>query len=343
MFERIAGSGRLFGRSREDGAGVSLNIEVFFLENDSWSAIDEVRTERDGAFKFEVRVDGFDRVPVAPFLRLVDQGSERVLPSVTDLRLQREVLLVDFGDVGQARGGDSAEDLRDLQKQLDEANRTIRDLRAQQESGAPDTVTSDGIKRLTLDLIGKETELKEAMKRLEMSETRAAEAAQERDTLQLELDQIRSADTASPLITDLAGSVARSLGAAAKPQVGQGFKLADAEIKLKGFLADGGARFKPLDAAEIVRANAAGASEISFRLTPDTDSSGDGTKMPDVIGLTPASGRRILRPLGQPIQVVEAPGTPAGAIVKQVPDAGAVLDPEATIRLVVATGEGEDA
>lgn len=343
MFSIIAGSGQIETASGEPAANLLINVELFFVEGETWEPMTEFETARNGLFKFSFRTDLFSDALTAPLLRLVEQRDQTTLAVMPEMQFSRDTLAFEYGTIRLGGAGAGGADVEKLKQQLDEANKTIEELEAKLEKASLDEVTSAEIRRLKLELIGKETELKEATSQLDVAKTRFNSVDEERATLQLELDQIRNADTASPLITDLAGSVAKSLGDARKSESAQGFKLADAQVTLKGYLADGGARFKPLDAAEIVRANAAGASEISFRLSPTGDAAGSGPKMPDLVGLTPSSARRILRPLGQPMQVVEARGKPAGAIIKQVPKAGAALDPDATIRLVVAIGEEESA
>lgn len=338
MFSIIAGTGRIQAATGEPISNLVIHAEIFFVEGETWEPMTKFETGRDGSFKFSIRTDIFANTTTAPLVRLVEQSDETVLDIIPEMKFSRDVLIADFGTYSRFGGGG---DTDALERELAAAKEKIAELEEKLGDDGVDAVASVEIKRLKLELIGRDTELKEATTKLSLAESRATAAEEERSTVQLELDQIRNADTASPLITDLAGSVAKSLGDASKSEGAQGFKLADAQVTLKGYLADGGARFKPLDAAEIVRANAAGASEISFRLAPASKTESDGPKMPDLVGLTPASARRVLRPLGLSMQVVEAQGTPVGAVIRQVPKAGAALDPDVTIRLVVAVAQGE--
>lgn len=373
MFRAVTINGSIqFPDGKSIGKRTDLLLEVNFIEN-GWEPIAKAATDERGILKGGGRVRGFEDMPVAPQFRLRAESERSPIATAYEVKLSSNgILNIDFGKIilGGADSGATDEECAELKKEVEdlsaqleaakdartrevtrleatvaERDRTILNLeeKLRTRENALDGVAATEIARLKSDLAGKQAELDRLSAEKDLKESDHAAAVQERDTLKSDLDLIRTSNTASPLITELAGSVAKSLGDASRTADGAaGFAVADAQVTLKGYLADGGQRFKPLDAAELSRTNAHAASEISFRLKPTEDQTNTGQQMPDVVGLTPASARRILRPLGNQIQLIEAAGKPAGGIVAQSPRAGQALPEGALIRLTVATGPAEE-
>lgn len=353
-----------------------LLLEVNFIE-DGWRSISKAVTDDRGTLEGGNAVRGFDDLVVAPQFRLRAERDNEPLATSYQVKMQgNSQLQIDFGMISPSGSGDNVEtqklkerlaslslkntsleaevtaadarfeqSQRDCEQRLTDKNKTIDELRGELNArkDAVSAVASQEIARLKTDLVGTQVELARVSAEKDIKTADHVAALQERDVFKNDLDLIRTSDTASPLITDLAGSVAKSLGDAGKTTDGaSGFAVADAKVTLKGYLADGGQRFKPLDAAELSRTNAHAASEISFSLKPTTTQAEISQQMPDVVGLTPASARRILRPLGNQIQLIEAEGKPAGGIVAQTPRAGQDLPDGTLIRLTVATGPAEE-
>ena len=354
-----------------------LLLEVNFIE-DGWQVLSKVGSNLGGSLEGGEQVRGFEELKIAPQFRLRAEADDTPLSTSYSVSLQRNsVLQIDFGKIGQSISSGDGTDFQDLkervivlsrknsaleakvaganarfeqsqrdcEQRLIDKDKTITELRGELNArdNAVSAVASQEIARLKTDLVGKQVELDRAFAEKVLKEADHVAVLTERDVLKNDLDLIRTSDIASPLITDLAGSVAKSLGEASKMTDGtSGFAVADAKVTLKGYLADGGQRFKPLDAAELSRTNANAASEISFSLKPTAVRTVSSQQMPDVVGLTPASARRILRPLGNQIQLIEAVGKPAGGIVAQTPGNGKALPDDALIRLTVATGPAEE-
>lgn len=311
MVDRIRYAGRLVDRMSEPLPDAILNLEIYTLE-DGWVAIDEAESQADGQFKRSLRTDDLSNSRFVPQFRLVDPERELPYRSTPTTTVSRNVLVLEFGTV--------------VNDERSEANKIDLD---------PSVVGE--LKKLRLQLYASQLEAGETQTRLDRLSSSLDSVTTERDDLALQLDRIRTAETASPKIGDLAGRLATSLIETSSPDDTNGFRLDGATVTLKGYLADGGNRFKPLDAAELASANAAGASEISFRLRPPAVAGDTGVTMPDVIGLTAATARRTLRPLGAAVQVVEGRGTPVGAVVAQTPEPGATIEPGSVIHLQVAT------
>lgn len=309
MFRRIRYGGQLVNALRKPWPDVIVVLEIHLLD-DGWTALSEAQTVGQGKFKGSIAIDDFADSRVAPQFRLIDTERNFAYNVTPATSLSRGALVLDFGTIVRDEAG--------ARPELDPA------------------VTAE-LTKIKMQLYATELELGETKARLDNISSSLASVTEERDGLQLELEQIRKADEASPKIVDLAGRLATSLVEATTPDDTTGFRLDGATVKLKGYLADGGNRFKPLDAAELASANAAGASEISFRLRPPAPGTATGMTMPDVIGLTAGTARRTLRPLGVEVQVVESPGNPVGAVIAQTPAAGASVAPGSVIHLQVAT------
>jgi len=314
MIQRLRFNGKVVNAARKPVRDLNLVLQIFALEED-WTSIGEASTNPGGVFKGTAVVDGLEELKVAPQFRLADADEEIVFGATPKIKMSQGTLALDYETVVLSKLG---------------------------EDDPFDPATSDELARLKTQLLTTEIELVETNARLEAKTTALDDALVERDDLQLQLDQIRDAETSSPLIADLAGQVATSFSTAAPLSEAGGFQLGEAKVTLKGYLTDGGNRFKPLDVAEAASIKAEGASEISFSLrSPTTEASATQT-MPDLIGLTASSARRAIRPFGLDVQVIETPGTPAGAVIKQHPEPGADLETGATVLLQVAVSTSEE-
>lgn len=213
-------------------------------------------------------------------------------------------------------------------------NSQLENLKKPIANDVLDKAATTEFSRLKLETLGTKIELQESAAQTKILTNNLKGLTQERDQLALELNELRAAETAAPRIDTLASTIAQSLQGIEN----QGVELVDARISIKGYLAGGGNQFKPLDAAELSRINPGLASEISFGVRPKPAANAEnGSKMPDVVGLTPASASRILRPLGNKIEIIAITGIPVGAIISQIPKAGGPLPLDAPIRLMVAT------
>lgn len=378
MVRAIVGTGTLVDANGRPAANLVIALQVLTLKSD-WKAIAQSRTGRRGDFKIEAVTEDLRELTVAPRLRLAG-GRGEVLAEDPPLELVQDKLQLDFGSVTRGSDSDSpvrrlkavqhelrslkvekntlaqrfhdAEQARnavehtrdDLAGQLAERNVRLQELEVQlgdtarPQSGPLDEATTQEFSRLKLRLLGSETELRQQTAQAQTLTARIDSLTSERDALAVELDELRDAETAAPPIGTLATTIASSL----RGIDAEGVELADARITLRGYLAGAGDRFKPFDAAELARADLSAASEISFGVRPGrVGTDNNDQTMPDVIGLTPASARRILRPLGRRIDVVEARGKPVGAITRQTPGPGKPLSREASIRLLVAIGPEE--
>ncbi|WP_100639140.1 PASTA domain-containing protein [Marinobacter salexigens] len=375
MIRAIVGTGTLLNSNGKPAANLVVNLQLQTLKG-GWKTIAQSRTTQAGSFK--LRMDGSElkNLNVMPHFRLAG-GRGEVLAENPLIEVGRTTLIVDFGktvrggqanplrdrlakseresqtlkaekDVLMQRFLDAKQTTKALEKNRDELAAQIAqkdvnliDLKAQLEktempqSGPMDDVATQEISRLKLQLLSSEIALRDHKAREDTLNSRFNGLTSERDNLKAELDELRGAEAAAPQIGTLATTIANSL----RGMEAEGVELADARITLKGYLADGGNRFKPFDAAELSRVDSKAASEISFGVRPKSSASDSGGRaMPDVVGLTPASAARILRPLGRRVEVIEVPGKPVGAIITQNPAAGGDLPPETIIRLMVAIG-----
>lgn len=281
---------------------------------EGWRSIGESSIVEDGRFVGEASADGFADTTVAPRFQLAIEETDTAAPASPEMKLSRGTLTLDFGTVVLSGiGADSP---------LDRA-------------------ASDEIARLRVKLIAAEAEQAHTAARLAQSEQSLADSLEVQADLQLQIDQFSTAEADSPLIGDLAGEVASSLGTATSPSASGGFRVEAATVTLKGYLV-GSDRFRPLDVADGARGASAGASEISFNIRRPPSEPVSASTMPDVVGLTPVTAQRAVRPLGVSVQIVEIPGSPAGAVLKQHPAAGTELAPGATIILQVAVTTSEE-
>jgi len=314
MIQRIRFAGKLVNAARKPLADLQLVLQVFDLSNE-WRTIGESSTDSGGVFKGEADVGGLEQLEVAPQFRLMTVDDEAVVRDLPQMRLSRGTLALDYDTVVLSKSdGDNSFD----------------------------RAASDELARLKTQLLTAEIELDETKSRLAARTESLNAAVLERDDLQLQLEQIRDAGASSPLIADLAGQVATSFSNATPLSDAGGFQLGEARVTLKGYLVDGGNRFKPLDVAEAASVKAEGASEISFNLRSPTSETTATQTMPDLVGLTASTARRTIRPFGLEVQVVERPGTPVGAVLTQHPAAGAELEAGATVVLQVAVSPSEE-
>jgi len=379
MIKAIVGKGTLLNPNGKPAAKLVVNLQWLTLKG-TWNTIAQSRATLTGSFNLRMTGNGLEELRVIPHLRLAG-GRGEVLAENPVIEASRNEMLVDFGRT--VRGGKSnaltdrlakaerdshslmaeknilAQRIRDdkitigaavqtrddLASQIAKSDVHIRDLEAELENskaskpGPLNDVATQEVSRLKLQLLTSEIELRERKANADTLSARFNGAVSERDALKLELDELRGAEAAAPQIGTLASTIANSL----RGIEAEGIELADARITLKGYLADGGKRFKPFDAAELSRVDSNSASEISFGVRPKPSAAEtNGQDMPDVVGLTPASAGRILRPLGRRIDVIETVGKPIGAIITQNPKAGGNLTRETTIRLMVATGPKQE-
>jgi len=375
VIRAIIGTGTLLNPNGQPAANLVVNLQLRTVKGD-WNDIAQSRTAQTGSFRLSTDGRELEDLNVIPHLRLTG-GRGEVLAENPLIEVDRTALIVDFGKT--VRGGQSnpfrerlekseresqtlkAEKDVLMQRFLDAKQTTVAleknrnelvvqiaqkdvqllDLKAQLENttapqpGPMSDVAIQEVSRLKLQVLSSEIALREYTAREDTLNTRFDGLTLERNNLKVELDELRGAEAAAPPIGTLATTIANSL----RGMEADGIELSDARITLKGYLADGGKRFKPFDAAELSRVDPNAASEISFGVRPKpSPSESDGQAMPDVVGLTPASAGRILRPLGRRVEVIETPGKPIGAIITQNPDAGGSLPREAIIRLMVATG-----
>lgn len=375
MIRAIIGTGTLLDPNGQPAANLVVNLQLRTVKGD-WNDIAQSRTAQTGSFRLSTDGRELEDLNVIPHLRLTG-GRGEVLAENPLIEVDRTALIVDFGKT--VRGGQSnpfrerlekseresktlkAEKDVLMQRFLDAKQTTVAleknrnelvvqiaqkdvqllDLKAQLENttapqpGPMSDVAIQEVSRLKLQVLSSEIALREYTAREDTLNTRFDGLTLERNNLKVELDELRGAEAAAPPIGTLATTIANSL----RGMEADGIELSDARITLKGYLADGGKRFKPFDAAELSRVDPNAASEISFGVRPKpSPSESGGQAMPDVVGLTPASAGRILRPLGRRVEVIETPGKPIGAIITQNPDAGGSLPREAIIRLMVATG-----
>jgi hypothetical protein len=379
VIKAIIGTGTLLDTNGKPAANLVVNLQLRTVKGD-WNDIAQSRTVQTGSFKLSMDGRELEDLNVIPHLRL-SGGRGEVLAENPLIEVERTTLIVDFGKI--VRGSQSnpfrerlekseresqtlkAEKDVLMQRFLDTKQTTVAleknrnelaaqvaqkdvqllDLKAQLENttapqpGPMSDVAIQEVSRLKLQLLGSEIALREYTAREDTLNTRFDGLTLERNNLRVELDELRGAEAAAPPIGTLATTIANSL----RGMEAEGIELAEARITLKGYLADGGKRFKPFDAAELSRVDPNAASEISFGVRPKPPASESGGQaMPDVVGLTPASAGRILRPLGRRVEVIEIPGKPVGAIITQNPAAGGSLPREAIIRLMVATGPKKD-
>jgi len=375
VIRAIIGTGTLLDPNGQPAANLVVNLQLRTVKGD-WNDIAQSRTAQTGSFRLSTDGRELEDLNVIPHLRLTG-GRGEVLAENPLIEVDRTALIVDFGKT--VRGGQSnpfrerlekseresktlkAEKDVLMQRFLDAKQTTVAleknrnelvvqiaqkdvqllDLKAQLENttapqpGPMSDVAIQEVSRLKLQVLSSEIALREYTAREDTLNTRFDGLTLERNNLKVELDELRGAEAAAPPIGTLATTIANSL----RGMEADGIELSDARITLKGYLADGGKRFKPFDAAELSRVDPNAASEISFGVRPKpSPSESGGQAMPDVVGLTPASAGRILRPLGRRVEVIETPGKPIGAIITQNPDAGGSLPREAIIRLMVATG-----
>lgn len=375
MIRAIIGTGTLLDPNGQPAANLVVNLQLRTVKGD-WNDIAQSRTAQTGSFRLSTDGRELEDLNVIPHLRLTG-GRGEVLAENPLIEVDRTALIVDFGKT--VRGGQSnpfrerlekseresktlkAEKDVLMQRFLDAKQTTVAleknrnelvvqiaqkdvqllDLKAQLENttapqpGPMSDVAIQEVSRLKLQVLSSEIALREYTAREDTLNTRFDGLTLERNNLKVELDELRGAEAAAPPIGTLATTIANSL----RGMEADGIELSDARITLKGYLADGGKRFKPFDAAELSRVDPNAASEISFGVRPKpSPSESGGQAMPDVVGLTPVSAGRILRPLGRRVEVIETPGKPIGAIITQNPDAGGSLPREAIIRLMVATG-----
>ena len=275
----------------------------------------EMTTTRGGTFKGTADAGSLEELEVAPQLRLQGADDNVTFTTAPALRFARNTLSLNYGT------------LINSPRRLDDQ---------------PDPLLGDAVARLKVQLLTAEIEVDELSARLKTANGSLVGARTERDALKLEIEQIRNADANSPLIADLADQVATSFSKAATSDPGKSkFHLGHAKVSLKGYLTDGGVRFKPLDVAEAASAHAEGASEISFDLHASTPETAAALTMPDLIGLTPPTARRTIRPLGVEVQVIETIGAPVGAVIKQHPEPGQEMQREDTVMLQVAISRSE--
>ena len=317
MFDQVRYRGVILNAVRKPLPDVPLLLRVLPVENPEWEPISEVVTDAKGTFDQTFRTRDFIDTQFTPQFQLVftEKRGERPVGVAPTPTVTGRTLRLDFGTIVPGAAGPD--------ERLDPA------LAAE-------------VTRLKTQLLESQLELADVHARLTVASTTSGRLEAERDDLRLQLEQIRNAEESSPLISDLAGRVATSLGDVALGDAPGGFRLGEARVTLKGYLTEGGNRFKPLDAAEVVRASAPAASEITFDLQPADTAGSAANTMPDLTGVTPSTARGILRPLGQSVQVIETPGTPVGAVIKQHPEPGAELASGATVRLEVASGSSEE-
>lgn len=266
----------------------------------------------------------------------VDEADKKV----TELKqvnqtLQKEVVLAkQNSDVLKKTELDLQGKITEQELKINLLNSQLDNLKKPITNDLLDKAATTEFSRLKLETLGTKIELQESAAQTKILTDNLKGLTVERDKLVLELNELRTAEKAAPRIDTLASTIANSL----QGVEAQGVELVDARITIKGYLAGGGDQFKPLDAAELSRINPGLASEISFGVRPKPALNPEtGQKMPDVVGLTPASASRILRPLGNKVEVITISGIPVGAIISQHPIAGASLPLDSTIRLMVAT------
>ncbi len=377
MPEAIVATGRLARGDGSPVAGAIVALEAFLLK-EGWRALARPKTDSEGRFEIEVRSPGTGEAEAAPFLRLADargrpivgavevaskdgtlvldygtvtagaaEGDESLrLAEVRIRSLEGGLQRAEAARVDMMTSRDAASSERDrLAERLAVREALIRDAApAGRDIGRADValeapigeVASREVARLKLQLVGAETAAIEKGAKADSLARERDAALVSRDEARAELATIRTSAAAAPRIADLAGTVARSFETS---QLTGGMEIADARVTLRGVVEAGGERFKPLDAAELTRVDASAASELSFAVRPSrAPRAGDAPAMPDLVGLTPGSARRVLRPLGRRVEVIEAPGTPAGAVLRHLPAAGEALPAGGVVRLVVATG-----
>ncbi|MEJ6121604.1 PASTA domain-containing protein [Vibrio sp. 2-Bac 85] len=144
----------------------------------------------------------------------------------------------------------------------------------------------------------------------------------------------------APKINDIANEISQAMQI---DSASTGYKISTANVKLKGYMANGGRSFRALDAVELARVNPETASEISFTLSNTNNDSSSSQKAPDIVGLTPATANRVLLPLGLKLRVIEMEQStsPTGGIFMQKPDPGTeILLGENFISAFVAVKRG---
>ncbi|MEJ6078937.1 PASTA domain-containing protein [Vibrio sp. 1-Bac 57] len=152
--------------------------------------------------------------------------------------------------------------------------------------------------------------------------------------------EILQGGTEAPKINDIANEISQAIQI---DSVNTGYKISTANVKLKGYMANGGRSFRALDAVELARVNPETASEISFTLSNTNNDSSSSQKAPDIVGLTPATASRVLLPLGLKLRVIEMEQStsPTGGIFMQKPDPGTeILLGENFISAFVAVKRG---
>lgn len=320
MFVSVRYRGVIVNAVRKPLRDVPLLLRVLPVDNPQWEPVSEVVTDAKGAFDQTFQTRLFIDTQFTPQFQLVFAGQRGVRPVgvAPTPTVTGRTLALDFGTIVPGGAGPDEPD-----------------------DGLDPAVTAE-VTRLKTHLLESQLELADVHARLEVASATSGRLEAERDDLQLQLEQIRNAEASSPLISDLTRRVATSLGDVASGDAPGGFRLGEARVTLKGYLAEGGNRFKPLDAAEVVSATAPAASEITFNLQPADTAGSAANTMPDLTGVTPSTARGILRPLGPTVQVIEVPGTPVGAVIKQHPEPGAELARGATVRLEVASGSSEE-
>jgi len=372
MLEKIVLRGALSGSPTR----AAIRLEIFDIERADWVEIGRAQAGRGNTFRAEIEGEPVKGMRSAPMARLTRRG-DVLATAPAEMKVDGGVLLLDFGTI-DPQGADDAVALRRLQRDLTnrdaqvdslrierndiraelteiQAVRTdltgaialrdgqIRDLQNRADTAAPvatatvDNIPAQEVSRLKIQLLTAETEAQDKSARLQTLAGQLETMTRQRDALSVDIADLRASDEAAPRITDLTTTIAGSLNA----MEAQGVALSDARITLRGYLAGGGQRFKPLDSVELSRTAAGAASEISFTVRPVAE--GDAARtMPDLVGLTPASARRAMRPLGHAVEVTEAAGNPAGAILRHAPAAGEALPPGTAIRLMVGTGDNEE-
>jgi hypothetical protein len=133
--------------------------------------------------------------------------------------------------------------------------------------------------------------------------------------------EILQGGTEAPKINDIANEISQAMQI---DSINTGYKISTANVKLKGYMANGGRSFRALDALELARVNPETASEISFTLSNTQNDNSSSQKAPDIVGLTPATANRVLLPMGLKLRVIEMEQStsPTGGIFMQKPDPG---------------------
>lgn len=306
-------------------AGLKVEAQAF-LPGKGWSSMVQDGTDNKG--QLVLWVEGTPKA-LAPAVRLVSlEGRQTsVLARVAEYRGTQDTLTIDFGKVGPGAVEDP--------KRASESEPSLIESRVA-------AVYAEKLAAETLERERLERRLKEEQQSLTTLEGELQRLRQERDALDRSLEQLRGSAESSPTVDGLAGAMSSALRQAR--ELG-GLELAGAEIRLRGIISEGGARFHPLDVAEAREIRPENVSELVLRLDPPRLQEEARSVVPDLIGQTAGPARRLALGAGLSLEVIEEASSrhPDGAIIAQVPEPGSpVALAEGRVSVVVAVSSREE-